>query len=424
MSNATCKRARKSRLQPYAWLGAGAVTLSLGAAMVGGTAIAFADTGTDSASASDSSATDTSSPKSSAGKNSATRSSRRSAPDASAVTRQARGRAAVAPPAALTNVPKPAAAVSPRLSRGSKPSAAAASKSTASNSTAASQASPAAVANPAADPSYNMTSYLPATPIVPGAHVTLALEQIAAAKTDLNQETFGSGKVVAGVAAIGPQLFLSGSAFALEAWQTQMPKAQQRLADAQGIPVMHQIAQLNLQITMALPTLAQVGLSGAALLMPLVNLLGASTATTESLVSSARSNGKVYVSVPVTMKANTEPVVYISVNGGKKVPVLVDTGSSGLVLTRDAVGAGDLGPATGTGTSGYSGGLTYDYTTYDTVVDFGGGAVTEPTSVNVVDAADAQAFTDYLAPAGVVGVLGVGANTAGPGEYPDDLVAW
>ena len=149
--------------------------------------------------------------------------------------------------------------------------------------------------------------------------------------------------------------------------------------------------------------------------MPLVNILGAATASTQALIGQARSNGTVYVTVPVTMKANTEPVVYISVNGGKKVPVLLDTGSSGLVLTSASVGSSNLGPATGSGTSGYSGGLTYDYTTYDTTVNFGGGAVTAPTSVNVVDAADAQAFTNYLAPAGVVGVLGVGANTAGPG---------
>jgi hypothetical protein len=267
----------------------------------------------------------------------------------------------------------------------------------------------------ATDPSYNMKSYLPAAPIVPGAHVTLALKEISDAKAELDKQTFGSGKTLAGMAAIGPQLFLSEAAMALKAWETQMPKAQQTLAKYVDVPVMHQIAQTNLQITMALPTLAQAGLSGAALLMPLVNLLGAATASTEALIGQARSNGTVYVKVPVTMKANTEPVVYISVNGGKKVPVLIDTGSSGLVLTQDSVGSANLGPATGSGTSGYSGGLTYDYTTYDTSVDFGGGAVTAPTGVNIVDAADAQAFKDYLAPAGVVGVLGVGANTAGPG---------
>lgn len=388
MPDATRKRTRNGRRQPYSWLGAGAVTLSLGAAVIGGTAVAFADTGADSTSGS--SSADGSSTKSDVTKRTAARSSRRSQGDVAGGAGSARARVLSGGP-----VPSAASVLSPRPTRSSKP---------------------ARVANPAvADPSYNMDSYLPVTPIVPGTHVTLAQQQIVDAKTALDQATFGSGNVAAGVAAIGPQLLLSEASFALKAWQIQMPVAQQTLVDYQNVPVMHQIAQLNLQIAMALPTLAQAGLSGAALLMPLVNLLGASTATTEALIGGARSNGKVYVRVPVTMKATTEPVVYITVNGGKKVPVLVDTGSSGLVLTQDSVGSGDLGPATGSGTSGYSGGLTYDYTTYNTVVDFGGGAVSEPTGVNIVDAADAQAFKDYLAPAGVVGVLGVGANTAGPG---------
>lgn len=414
MSNATRKQGRNGRLQPYAWLGVSAVTLGMGAAMVGGAAVAFADAG---AAASETATTDTSAagPKSDVVKKPASRGSRHAANDASAST-GSKGRATTGAatgaltdlPTAAATTPRPAAAtaVAPRVARGSQQGA-----------SAAQPAAPAAtnVAAAAADPSYNMKSYLPAAPIVPGAHVTLALQQIADAKTELNQQTFGSGKTFAGMAALGPQLFLSEAAMALKAWQTNMPKAQQTLAKYADVPIMHQLAQTNLQITMALPTLAQAGLSGAALLMPLVNILGAATASTEALISQAKSNGTVYVKVPVTMKANTEPVVYISVNGGKKVPVLLDTGSSGLVLTQDSVGSGSLGPATGSGTSGYSGGLTYDYTTYDTTVDFGSGAVTSPTGVNIVDGADAQAFKDYLAPAGVVGVLGVGANTAGPG---------
>ena len=51
MSHAARKRAGHGRIQPYAWLGAGALTLGMGAAMVGGTAVAFADTGSDSAGA-------------------------------------------------------------------------------------------------------------------------------------------------------------------------------------------------------------------------------------------------------------------------------------------------------------------------------------------------------------------------------------
>ena len=43
MSQAARKRAARRHKQPFAWLGVGAVTLGMGAAMVGGTAVAFAE---------------------------------------------------------------------------------------------------------------------------------------------------------------------------------------------------------------------------------------------------------------------------------------------------------------------------------------------------------------------------------------------
>ena len=75
-----------------------------------------------------------------------------------------------------------------------------------------------------------------------------------------------------------------------------------------------------------------------------------------------------------------------------------------------------LGASTGSGTSGYSGGLSYGYTTYTTTVNFGNGIASEPTSVNIVNPADASkalAFFNQLG--GASGVLGIGANAAGPG---------
>ena len=41
------QRGKGRRIQPYAWLGAGAVTLGLGAAMASGVAVAHADGGSD-----------------------------------------------------------------------------------------------------------------------------------------------------------------------------------------------------------------------------------------------------------------------------------------------------------------------------------------------------------------------------------------
>ena len=425
------------RIQPYAWLGAGAVTLGLSAAMVGGTAVAFADTGAG-ARASDSSATAESGPASTpvttesptrkrpnsrATRGGSTPSAGSSVSPAASVRRSA----VVARDAIAGDLVAPAATVDPEVSTtppsaaavaAQRPSvrrsAAAVGRSTVSAPTANSvSAVPAAAA---ADPSYNMQSYLPAEPIIPGAHVTLALEQISNAQALLNQETFGSGNIAAGVASIVPQLFLAEAAWSLSAWQNNMPGASQAVANTVGIPIIHQITQINLLATMTLPTLAEAGLSGAALLLPLVNLLGASTASASSVLTEARSNGKVYALVPVQMKSVTEPVVQVSVNNGAKNPMLVDTGSSGLLVTR-ASAPGDLGPEVGRGEITFSGDLdtTFHYTTYVTTVDFGGGAVTSPTAVNVIDDADAAAFEEFLQPAGVVGILGVGANTYGPG---------
>ena len=141
----------------------------------------------------------------------------------------------------------------------------------------------------------------------------------------------------------------------------------------------------------------------------------AATNETVTVPVATASGGQVNKSVPLYMVATTEPVVYVSVNGGQSVPVLVDTGSEGLVILAPDVGQTNLGNPTGTGSSGYSGGLNYTYTTYTTTVDFGNGIVTAPTSVDIVDSTSQTAFANYFAPAGVVGVLGIGPNAGGPG---------
>ncbi|AQT82075.1 hypothetical protein B1R94_26755 [Mycolicibacterium litorale] len=283
----------------------------------------------------------------------------------------------------------------------------------------AAQTSPtaAAVAAPAADPAPSMTSWLPSTPIVAGVAVTLAQQQIADAQSLLTQQTWGSGNVVAGMMAVAPQAFLAQAAWSLNTWKTALPGAQAFYADTAAIPIVHQLAGVNLLGTLLLPSLATASLAGAGLFLPLVGAVDGTgnISSVQNLVDTAAANGRVYGFVPVTMKSTTEPVVYISVNGGPSVPVLVDTGSSGLVLTRSSVNTTGLGSATGSGTSGYSGGLTYAYDTYTTTVDFGNGIVSEPTSVNIVKDSDAQSFLSYFAPAQVVGVLGIGANAAGPG---------
>ena len=407
------------RIQPYAWLGAETVALGMGAAMVGGTAVAVADTGATDSSAPAASTAPPVKADSPVRRSAAGRAAR--VGDVSPPT--AAHRSAVTPPVALAPItlPRAAAAVAATPKRPTARRAAVdVTQSTVDTMvvSAASALPAAAPPDPGLDPSYNMQSFLPPTQLPAGAHVTLALGEIASAKTSLNQQTWGSGKVVAGVASIVPQLFLSEAAWSLSLWQNNMAGASQAVAATVGIPIFHQLTQVNLLVTATLPTLAEAGLSGAALLLPLVNLLGATTTPAESFIAQARSDGKVYAVIPVQMKSVTEPTVKVSINNGPRKSMVVDTGSSGLLVTR-ASAPGDLGEPIATGTISFDGApdTTFHYTTYLTTVDFGGGAVTTPTAVSVVDSADAAAFEEFLAPAGVVGILGVGANAYG--SVPD-----
>jgi hypothetical protein len=78
--------------------------------------------------------------------------------------------------------------------------------------------------------------------------------------------------------------------------------------------------------------------------------------------------------------------VSVSVNGGKTVPVSVDTGSAGLVLPITDIGLQHLGLPTGFhmftyGTSAQN--LTEYALSFNTTINFGNGIVTAPTQVNV-----------------------------------------
>ncbi|WP_165609384.1 PecA family PE domain-processing aspartic protease [Mycobacterium alsense] len=133
------------------------------------------------------------------------------------------------------------------------------------------------------------------------------------------------------------------------------------------------------------------------------------------------TNAPTSMQVPISIYGVTEPIVGISVNGGPTVPILVDTGSTGLVVPLRYVGWQHLGLPTGLGISGYSGGLAYIYASFNGPVDFGNGVVTTSTTYNVpliswpTRVGGAWTFTQFFAPDGVVGVLGLGPNAGGPG---------
>ena len=119
--------------------------------------------------------------------------------------------------------------------------------------------------------------------------------------------------------------------------------------------------------------------------------------------------------VPLQINNVTEPVVNISVNGGRTVPVLVDTGSAGLVIPLRDYGLKNLSFPSKFGFGSYSGGLVYFYATMKGTVDFGNGIVTTPTPVNVVLFSFPMTFAGFLAGAGADGILGIGPNSVGPG---------
>lgn len=418
-------RARRPRRQPYAWLGAGAVTLGLGAALASGTAVAHADTGASgagksTASSSEGSSTSSSATDSTAVKKSTAHSARHSAVTSSGGNVSARK----ASSATASDTPAAAAAVDTGSTEAVSATPIATPTPTTSTAHSARVRPVAAVTTMATPAAANATpssySWLPSTPpVVANVAVSLALQQIAQAQSDLQQQTWGSGNIAAGLVSIVPQVLLTQAALALNTWGTTITPTQSLYARTSGVPIVHELAGVGLLGALLLPTLATTALNSTGLFLPLVGALEGTGSITpvQNAVSTAALNSRVYALVPVTMRSTTEPIVYITINGGPSTPVLVDTGSSGLVVTMASVGdAAPLGAPTGTVTSGYSGGLSYTATTYTTTVNFGNGIVSGPTNVNIVnpeDAAAALAFFHQLG--GASGVLGIGANAAGPG---------
>ncbi|ORW87543.1 hypothetical protein AWB92_23880 [Mycobacterium sp. IEC1808] len=149
----------------------------------------------------------------------------------------------------------------------------------------------------------------------------------------------------------------------------------------------------------------------------------------QSLGTSATIANSTTATAPLTVFAGTEPLVNASVGTGSAVPLLVDTGSAGLVIPFTKVGGLlgvlQLGLPIGGGIGGYSGGLDYLYLTYNAPVNFGGGLTTASTPVNVEFLAfpvsiqsamtNGLTFQSFFASDGASGVLGVGPNAGGPG---------
>ena len=138
--------------------------------------------------------------------------------------------------------------------------------------------------------------------------------------------------------------------------------------------------------------------------------------------------------IPLTVLEGTEPAVNASIDGGSSVPLLVDTGSAGLVVPWQDLGSGSelsdllsLGLPTGLHESGYSGGVDYLYLTYHSVpVDYLNGSTDVLSTDGPVDVEvyswdpsnlgslfTNNAFENFLGSNDVSGILGVGENSCG-----------
>jgi hypothetical protein len=145
--------------------------------------------------------------------------------------------------------------------------------------------------------------------------------------------------------------------------------------------------------------------------------------------------------LPITIQEATEPTVQASVDGGTTLPVLVDTGSSGLVVPYTDLGSNfltqlealyALGSPTSIGESGYSGGVEYYYLTYNDVpVSYADGLNTDgPVEIEVYswDPSDFSSYFTNDAFQGFLGdndsaggILGIGDNVSGgAGTSPFD----
>jgi hypothetical protein len=165
--------------------------------------------------------------------------------------------------------------------------------------------------------------------------------------------------------------------------------------------------------------------------------LAVPTAESAAAVGAAADPTTGTYDLPLNLFEGTEAAVNASINGGSSVPLLVDTGSAGLVVPESDLGVSNLfqlflqdGLPSSFGSSGYSGGVDYIYLTYNNIdVDYLGGTgleTTGPVDVEVYSWDPSNfgslftnnAFETFLGQNDVNGILGVGENASGPTTSP------
>jgi hypothetical protein len=239
---------------------------------------------------------------------------------------------------------------------------------------------------------------------------------------------------------VGAGVFLAAAAMATGSAVTAAPAH----ADFEDLlePILHPVlASLTDTISVLDPAAALDVTSWADSLLASVSSIDLAVPTADSALSAAATGlAEPAVSaaggtIPITLLEGTEPAVYATIGEGTStVPLLVDTGSSGLVIPESDLGVNnfwqllmDYGLPSSFGSSGYSGGVDYLYLTYDNInVDYGDFATTGPVEVevyswepgNFLSLFSNDAFQNFLGSNQVDGILGIGENTAGPTTTP------
>jgi hypothetical protein len=142
--------------------------------------------------------------------------------------------------------------------------------------------------------------------------------------------------------------------------------------------------------------------------------------------------------LPITMQIVTEPTIQAAIGTGDPSNLLVDTGSSGLVIPWQELGTNDfsalgelfkLGAPENFALSGYSGGVEYLYLEYAGVpVSYGTDgtdvlSTSSPVDVEVLSWSNNPSnifenFQSFLGNNHVDGILGIGPQTGGPTDSP------
>lgn len=251
--------------------------------------------------------------------------------------------------------------------------------------------------------------------------VDLAQEQITQARDDLRDATWGSGNLLAGLAAMLPQMWMYNADASLERWQLNHARLQQQYAATVGNPFAHWIAGQRIEASIMRTIRVQDQLEAAANWLPVVGWFGPrdSMAAIGELIAQAAENGLVYQIVELDMESvygvrRVNPIMMLSINGGAPVRVLLDTGSYGLVIDPQVIGLKDIGTPIDYGSGCYAScQVEYDFEVYNIPIAVDDDVVSARTPVLVVTldtwAAVAETNSDYS------GILGIGPK-AGPGD--------